>query len=251
MDPKWAVKHIADLMKKSKHTVVFTGAGMSTESGLPDFRSNNGLWDGKDPMVISHIDQLNNNPWIVARFYRDRAREALTHQPNRGHQILAEWETQGKIVGVATQNIDGYHQRALSQNVWELHGGLHLYCNVCKREYPLSHYADSETDDEFWVCPDCDGTIRPNITMFGELLPEDVFAKAKRQFQKAQLCVILGTSCSVYPAASLPFETIANGGQVVIINRTGTEMDRYAEYIINDWDITKSLEAINKLVQEK
>lgn len=258
MSPKWAAQHIADLMKKSKHTIVFTGAGMSTESGIPDFRSNGGLWNGRDPMMISHAKVLKDDPHIVARFYRDRMRDMAAARPNRGHEILAEWEVQGKIWGIATQNIDGYHQRAgmPESKVLELHGNLKLYCSFCDKEYPASQYTDSNDsndEDDFCFCADldedgyaCGGTIRPNVTMFGEDLPQMAFQRALAQHAKADLCIILGSSCSVYPANSLPQHTIGMGGEVVIINKGPTDLDRIASYKIDAIGIGEALEMINK-----
>lgn len=261
MDPKWAAKHIADLIQQSKKTVVFTGAGMSTESGLPDFRSNGGLWDGKDPIKVSHIDRLKDpdDRYDLAMFYRNRITDALAHAPNRGHEILAEWETQGKIWGIATQNIDGYHQRAGNKNVCELHGNLGLRCSFCEKEYPQEVYTKASMRAD-WICQDeadvysepmkCGGFIRPNVVLFGEDLPQKPFHRALQHFSDANLCIILGSSCSVYPANTLPQHTVTNGGQVVIINRTQTDLDYLSSYKINDWSITKALEKINKLIQE-
>jgi NAD-dependent deacetylase len=261
MEPKWAVKHIADLIRQSRKTIVFTGAGMSTESGLPDFRSGGGLWEGKDPMVVAHANTLRDNPHIIARFYRDRIREYGKHLPNRGHQILAEWETQGKIWGIATQNIDGYHSQAGNKNVCELHGNMELYCPLCSADYLPSTYLDSKKDEEFWHCQNheandyslglCKGIIRPNVTLFGEDLPQKPYRRALQHHVEAQLCIILGSSCSVYPANSLPQQTIATGGEVVIINKGATDLDHLASYKISELSITQALEAINKLLVEE
>jgi NAD-dependent deacetylase len=255
MKPEWACKHIADLMKKSRSTVVFSGAGMSTESGLPDFRSNGGLWDGKDPMKVSHVDMLKKEFDTVADFYRQRIQDAQDHKPNRGHIILAEWETQGMLDYIATQNIDQYHTRAGNHRVSELHGNLSTRCTLCEKEYGGQFYLD-HPDNEHLVCTEtwegelCGGMIRPNVVMFGEMLPDAPWQKAKKAFRKADLCIILGTSCSVYPANQLPYETISNGGEVVIINIGDTELDYLASYRIRDWSITKSLEQINKFLKD-
>jgi NAD-dependent deacetylase len=254
MELKWAAKHIADLMRESNHTVVFTGAGISTESGLPDFRSNGGLWDGKDPMKISHVDMMKKDPESLAKFYTQRIKDALAHKPNPAHTILAEWEVQGKIWGIATQNIDGYHQRAGSYNVLELHGNMDLYCSQCKHKYPYKRYLNEEYycdgPDEEYPDEPCGGFIRPNVTMFGELLPDTPYMRGINQFSKAKLCIILGSSCSVHPANSLPQHTIMNGGDVVIVNRDKTELDHLASYIIHDTDLSITLEAINKQLQK-
>jgi NAD-dependent deacetylase len=261
MQPQWAAKHIADLMKASKKTVIFTGAGMSTESGLPDFRSSGGLWEGKDPMVVAHADTLKNDPGTIARFYRDRITEYGKCKPNRGHQILAEWETQGKIWGIATQNIDGFHGQAGNKNVCELHGNMNLYCDTCAITYPTTAYTHPYDEEEFWRCSEisytpengierCFGMIRPNVTLFGEDLPQQPYHRAMQHHASANLCIILGSSCSVYPANSLPRYTIDNGGEVVIINKSDTELDQIASYKISEWSITKSLEQINKFLND-
>jgi NAD-dependent deacetylase len=255
MKPSWAAKHISDLMKKSRSTVVFTGAGMSTESGLPDFRSNGGLWDGKDPMKVSHVDMLTKDFGTIADFYRQRIQDAQDHAPNRGHQILAEWQQQGSIHHIATQNIDQYHTRAGNYNVSELHGNLSTRCSFCNKEYGGQFYLDNP-DNKALICQEsmhgdiCGGSIRPNVVMFGEALPDEPWQKAKRAFKKADLCLILGSSCSVYPANQLPYETIHRGGEIAIINIGDTELDYQASYKISEWNITRSLEQINKFLRD-
>lgn len=259
MDSKWAIKHIADLINRSRNTVIFSGAGISTESGLPDFRSNDGLWAGQDPMVIAHTRTLKSNPSLLVNFYRDRIVDASNCKYNDAHRILAEWETQGKVWGIATQNVDGYHQQAGSQNVMELHGNMGLYCTHCMTPYEHSKYIDG-TGDSIGQCDcreddgngdyeRCSGVVRPNITLFGEDLNVGTFSKARKTFGNAKLCIILGSSCSVYPANSLPQLTINNGGEVVIINKTSTDLDHLASYSISEISITEALIKIDRLIE--
>lgn len=249
IEPKWAAKHIADLLRDSLSTVVFTGAGMSTESGIPDFRSSGGLWDGKDPSQISHVNMIEEDPKGLAEFYTQRILDIQQHKPNRGHEILADWETRGIISRIITQNIDGYHQLAGSASVVELHGHLrHLRCSKCGSSHSLDAYTKPDIDDyQCWdkEFTECDGFIRPNVVLFGEDLPSTEYHRALSACANAKLCVILGSSCSVHPANSLPQHTVANGGQVVIINQSETELDYLASYKIEAWPISKALTAIN------
>lgn len=238
--------NVFELIKQSKKIVVFTGAGMSTESGLPDFRSSGGLWDGKDPMEISHVKMLKQDPKAIIDFYRQRATEALAHKPNRGHQILAEWDTQGIISSIVTQNIDGYHQRAGAHNVIELHGNLNFRSWLGNEEYTSEQFL-AMTEDDYWKTT-YDGNediIRPNVVLFGEDLPQLEWRRALQRHAEADLCLVLGSSLAVYPANSLTEHTVALGGKLVIVTKSETPMDKLSVAKIDKMTITEFLEAAN------
>lgn len=220
-------------LNESNHTVVFTGAGMSTESGLPDFRSaNQGLWNQKDPSKIASTDALNNNVEAFIDFYRTRVQSVKDYKPHKGHQILAEWEKQGPVQSIITQNVDGFHQEAGNQNVAELHGTLtKLHCQSCGKEYNSEEYVNQE-----YYC-ECDGILRPSITLFGEMLPQDAFQFALAESEKADLFIVLGSSLSVTPANQFPLIAKENGARLVIVNRDPTDLNKYADEVIHSREI--------------
>ncbi|MBY7145044.1 NAD-dependent protein deacylase [Virgibacillus sp. NKC19-3] len=220
-------------LNESNYTVIYTGAGMSTESGLPDFRSaGNGLWNKKDPGKIASTTSLNDNVSEFIAFYRERVLGMRDYKPHKGHEILAEWENQGVIQSIITQNVDGFHQRAGSRRVAELHGTLQsLHCQTCGRVYSSEAYVDQE-----YYC-NCGGVLRPSITLFGESLPQDAFQLALRETQKCDLFIVLGSSLSVTPANQFPIIAKENGAKLVIVNRDKTDFDSFADEVINNREI--------------
>ena len=227
--------------KESKYTVVFTGAGMSTESGLPDFRSSqNGLWKKKDPTKIASTKALNENVEEFIEFYRMRVLGVKEFQPHKGHYILAKWEELGLIKSIITQNVDGFHQLAGSQKVAELHGTLQkLYCQSCKKEFSSEEYINQE-----YYC-ECGGILRPAIVLFGETLPQDAFQMAYEESKKADLFIVLGSSLSVSPANQFPLIAKEAGSKLVIVNMEPTEFDFYADEVIHNTPIGELLEQLN------
>ncbi|WP_249869534.1 NAD-dependent protein deacylase [Oceanobacillus saliphilus] len=229
-------------LNEAHYTVVFTGAGMSTESGLPDFRSsNNGLWKKKDPSKIASTDALNNNVKEFTAFYRERVLGVKEYKPHKGHFILAEWEKQGIIQSIITQNVDGFHQLAGSKRVAELHGTLQkLHCQTCGKVFDSKEYIKNE-----YHC-DCGGILRPSIVLFGETLPEDAFQAAFEESQRADLFIVFGSSLSVTPANQFPLIAKENGARLVIVNQEKTGMDLYADYVVNDEKIGDLLEELDR-----
>ena len=215
-------------LDEANYTVIFTGAGMSTESGLPDFRSSNqGLWRQKNPSEIASTDALNNNVNDFTEFYRERVLGVKEYTPHRGHHILAEWEKQGIIQSIITQNVDGFHQLAGNNRVAELHGTLqNLHCQSCGKVYDSNEYIKKE-----YHC-NCGGILRPSIVLFGETLPEEAFHLALSEAQRADLFIVLGSSLSVTPANQFPLIAKENGAKLVIVNQEKTEMDLYADQVM-------------------
>lgn len=243
MDEK--IQELQDMIDSSSSIVFFGGAGVSTESGIPDFRSVNGLYNQQwkyPPETIISRSFFTENPAEFYRFYREKliVRNA---KPNAAHRKLAELEKNGKLTAVVTQNIDGLHQAAGSKNVFELHGStLRNYCIQCNRFYPIDFIADSaKSPDGIPHCTFCGGIVKPDVVLYEESLNETVITGAIGALQKADMLIIGGTSLTVYPAASLI--DYFNGSNLVLINRSTTPDDNRAALVIHD-DIGKVLGAI-------
>lgn len=211
---------------------------MSTESGLPDFRSaNTGMWKQKDPSKIASTEALNSNVDEFIEFYRSRVLTVKDYKPHKGHRILAEWERKGLVSSIITQNVDGFHQAAGSQTVAELHGTLtKVHCQTCEKKYENEAYVN-----ETYNC-ECGGVLRPSITLFGEMLPQDAFQLAQSEAERADLFIVLGSSLSVTPANQFPLIAKDNGARLVIVNREPTEFDRFADEVIHEREIGEVLE---------
>ena len=234
---------IADLIRNSKYTIVYTGAGMSTESGLPDFRSaKTGLWEMEDPALIASTEAMNRDVERFFQFYRERVLGLKDCIPHEGHEILAKWERTGLIKGIITQNVDGFHSEAGSKNVMELHGTLQIvHCQSCGKEYGSDMY---ETKN--FYCS-CGGKLRPSVVLFGEGLPEETFRKAIVESEKADLFIVLGSSLTVTPANQFPLLAKERGAKLVIVNMEPTQFDKYADLVINDRKIGEVLAEVNHL----
>ena len=217
---------------ESSRIVFFGGAGVSTESGIPDFRSVDGLYSQKydyPPEEILSRTFFDRSPEEFYRFYRDKMIYPGA-KPNDCHLALAKLEQEGKLRAVITQNIDGLHQLAGSQNVIELHGStLRNYCMKCRRRYPLE---DVLASAEVPRCEFCGGMVRPDVVLYEESLNEDDIALAIGHIRKADLMIVGGTSLTVYPAAGLV--DYYKGSRLVLINKTPTPYDNYADLTIAD-----------------
>jgi NAD-dependent deacetylase len=220
------------LTDAAERIVFFGGAGVSTESGIPDFRSVDGLYHQKydypPEEILSHTFFMKR-PEEFFRFYRDKMLP-LEAKPNAAHRKLAEWEAAGKMTGVVTQNIDGLHQAAGSKRVFELHGSIHRnYCMKCGKSYPPEYIRDSS--DPVPVCT-CGGRIKPDVVLYEEGLDNDVIAGAVHAIRSADLMIVAGTSLTVYPAAGLL--NYFRGKHLVLINRDATPVDSECELVIRD-----------------
>ena len=225
------VKKLKELIDGTDNIVFFGGAGVSTESGIPDFRSVDGLyhqqWDDPPETILSHT-YYERYPEKFFAFYRAKLL-CEGAKPNPAHLKLAEWEKEGKLKAVITQNIDGLHQAAGSKNVLELHGSIHrCYCMRCGRPYP------AERVNHGTGVPHCDcgGIIRPDIVFYEECLDEDVLSKSIRYIREAEVLIVGGTSLAVYPAAGLL--NYYSGHKLVLINRSATPYDAQADLIIHE-----------------
>ena len=223
------VEQLQQLVNQSRRIVAFTGAGCSTESGVPDFRSVDGLyrqtWKYPPEEILSHEFFLQH-PEEFYRFYR--AKMLFPHaQPNPAHRKLAQLEAAGRLCAVITQNIDGLHQLAGSKRVLELHGSVHRnFCMDCGKPYPL----DAILETEGLPRCSCGGLIKPDVVLYGECLDDRVLDQSIRELERADLLLVGGTSLSVYPAAGLL--RYFRGSHLVLINKTPTDRDRDAQLVI-------------------
>lgn len=216
---------------ESKNIVFFGGAGVSTESGIPDFRSVDGLYNQKfdypPETIISH-SFYQRKPEYFFRFYRERMLP-LGFEPNVTHKVLAKWEEEGRLAAVVTQNIDGLHQKAGSKRVYELHGSvLRNYCTRCHKFYPAEFIRDSGGVPK---C-DCGGTVKPDVVLYEESLDQDTIEKAVSAIYDADLLIVAGTSLTVYPAAGLI--RYYQGNRLVLINRDATAYDDQADLVFHE-----------------
>ena len=230
------IKTLQEYIDNANKIVFFGGAGVSTESGIPDFRSKDGLYNQHDVQFEQYqteyllsCDCLYDKPEVFYEFYRQKM-DTRNIEPNITHYKLAELE-QKKDLWIVTQNIDGLHQKAGSKNVLEIHGTTQsVYCEDCHKQFPYDYIFESK--EAVPKCPECDGVIRPRVTLYGEMLPPE-FGIASYKIMDADLLIVGGTSLSVYPANSLVNRRIFNG-KLVIINMSETEKDDIADLVIHD-----------------
>ena len=219
------------IIDESRRIVFFGGAGVSTESNIPDFRSVDGLYNQKyayPPETILSATFFRRQPEDFYRFYRDKMLP-LEAQPNAAHRFLAELEKAGRLTAVITQNIDGLHQKAGSKNVLELHGSIHRNrCRKCARFFPPEFIRDC---DGIPKC-DCGGVVKPEVVLYEEGLDEDVIASSVHHIRQADTLIVAGTSLTVYPAAGLV--RYFRGKHIVLINRDATQLDNSADLVIRD-----------------
>ena len=225
------IDRLRDMIAESGYIVFFGGAGVSTESGIPDFRSVDGLYNQRykyPPEEILSGSFFRRHPEEFYEFYRDKLVVGEV-KPNRAHLRLAELEKEGKLKAVVTQNIDGLHQAAGSKRVFELHGTIHrFYCVSCGKEMP-----ESEVNGSHGVplCA-CGGVVRPDVVLYEEQLNEHVLSESVRYISNADMLIVGGTSLNVYPAAGLI--NYYKGKKLVLINKQPTPYDRYANLVINE-----------------
>lgn len=223
------INRMKEITDASDNIVFFGGAGVSTESGIPDFRSVDGLYHQKydypPETILSHTFYRRNTEEFF-RFYRDKMLY-LDAEPNAAHRKLAEWEKQGKLKAVITQNIDGLHQKAGSRNVLELHGSvLRNYCERCHKFYGVDHVPEAENVP---LC-ECGGIIKPDVVLYEEGLNQDVLNRAVSAIAAADVLIIGGTSLAVYPAAGLI--DYYRGNKLIVVNRTPTSRDAEADLVV-------------------
>ncbi len=228
-----SVAAAVDLLRAARCPWAFTGAGVSTASGLPDFRSPGGLWAEIDPMAVASRSAFERRPETFYTFYRQRLEVLARAEPNSAHAALAALERSGRLRGVITQNVDGLHQAAGSSVVIELHGNLReAVCVVCATIRPIAVIRAALDTGTMPRCPDCGGMFKPNVVLFEDLLPMQPWLAAERAARASDVMLVVGSSLQVFPAASLPDETLDAGGRLIIVNREPTPFDGRAAVVI-------------------
>jgi NAD-dependent deacetylase len=221
---------LAELIRANQPCLVLTGAGVSTESGIPDFRSADGIWARYDPMEYATIDAFRRDPAKVWDFYGKRLGVLLDARPNAAHIALAELEQRGWVQAIVTQNIDRLHERAGSRDVIEVHGSIRTSsCLSCGTRVPFD---DVVARLPVPACERCGAVLKPDVVMFGELLPAQAMDRATELARGAGLLLAVGSSLEVWPVAGLPGETIAGGGALAILNRDPTPWDADAALVV-------------------
>jgi len=222
---------LAELVRSAQPCVALTGAGVSTESGVPDFRSAGGVWSRYDPMEVASIDGFRRDPERVWEFYGRRLGVLARVEPNPAHRVLAALEAEGLVDAVITQNVDGLHTRAGSRDVVEVHGSLDsASCPDCGRTEARERVAQLLPVPH---CKACGAVLKPDVVMFGELLPAAALERAVELAGTAALLLVVGSSLQVWPVAGLPRETLHGGGRLAIVNREPTGYDRHAALIVH------------------
>ena len=236
---------LAELIRGSERVVALTGAGISVPSGIPDFRTpGKGLWEKVDPMEVAHIDAFHRDTRRFWQFYRPRFSELGAKLPNRAHEVLAELEHRELLEAVITQNIDRLHVKAGSERVVEVHGSIATSnCTTCTTSYALENVGELFDDDGVATCACCMGKVKPDVVLFGEMLPESAIAAAQELCENADLLLCIGTSLEVYPVAGLPELTLANGGDIAIVTQGPTPYDDAARLKLNG-DVVVELGAV-------
>ncbi len=246
------IKQAADLLRSSKYAIALTGAGISTPSGIPDFRtSNQGLWQQVDPFEVASLTAFKIRPERFYDWVRPLTEKILEAKPNPAHIAMAQLQKAGLLKEIITQNIDSLHQRAGSEIVHEVHGSLDtLTCGSCFTKYNGADFMDSFIHaHQIPTCPQCNHILKPDVILMEEQLPIQIWQAATKAAKKCDLMLVAGSSLEVVPAANLPMTALSNGAQLIIINHTPTYVDERATVIINQ-DVAEALPLIaNELTQ--
>jgi NAD-dependent deacetylase len=232
-------RHLIELLEHSRHTVAFTGAGVSTLSGIPDFRGNQGLyrtqWNGMDVEDVLSTEWFERDPSLFYGWATEFVFTLDAIRPSIVHHVLAKMESKGYLEAIYTQNIDMLHQKAGSRAVWELHGSpLLSTCRGCGKTYQYDYCAPLVRAHQVPTCPQCSGILKPNIVFYGDPLDGVLLDQAYRDMARSDVLLVLGSSLTVQPAASLPMATYYHGGRMVIVNAQSTPLDRHARIKLDD-----------------
>ncbi len=236
---------LAELISGSRRTVALTGAGISVPSGIPDFRSpGTGIWENVDPMEVAHIDAFHRDTPRFWSFYRPRFEKLGDKQPNEAHRVLAELERRGLVEAVITQNIDRLHAKAGTRELIEVHGSIaSSSCTTCATSWALEEVEALFDEDGVATCTACMGKVKPDVVLFGELLPEAAMNRARELAEAADLMICVGSSLEVYPVAGLPALTLDAGGKLAIVTQGPTPYDGDAKVRLQG-DVVVELSAV-------
>lgn len=229
------IEQAGKLLQQSRHTIALTGAGISTPSGIPDFRSpHSGLWEHADPVEVASIYAFRHRPQAFYNWIHPLTQLVLQAQPNAAHLALAWLEAYGPVKGIITQNIDMLHTKAGSRTVYEVHGHLReATCLGCKSVYPTDTILpEFVASGEMPRCVGCGQVLKPNVILFGELLPTDVLRRAQLQARACDVMMVVGSSLEVAPAGDLPLLAKESGASLIIVNLSETHLDSIADVVI-------------------
>jgi NAD-dependent deacetylase len=245
-----AIEFAADLFCQAERAVVLTGAGISTPSGIPDFRSEgSGLWSRDEPMEVASLNTFRTAPERFYAWFRPLARQIFNASPNPAHTALAELEKAGRIRMILTQNIDILHQKAGAQRVVEMHGTLAtLSCTQCYHQVKSDTFLEAFIEkNEIPHCPQCKAVLKPDVILFGEQLPQKAWLEAQREARQCDLMLVAGSSLEVLPVAGLPMQALDRGAHLVIVNNSPTYLNVRADIVILE-DVAQILPAIAERV---
>lgn len=244
------IEEAAALLRSAQKVVALTGAGISTPSGVPDFRSDTGIWQNHNPFDIAALTAFRRDPQRFYRWFRPLLERMIAAQPNPAHQALARLEQSGRLHALVTQNIDGLHQRAGSREVYELHGNIRgATCLECEQQIPGERVVAKARRGAALHCS-CGGAYKPDIVLFEELLPRGLVWLAQRAFDTADLVIIAGTSLEVAPVCDMPLAALRRGAKLIIINQGETYLDEQADVVLRA-DVVHALPAIVEQLQDK
>ena len=246
------IKKLAKLILDSRNIVALTGAGMSTESGIADFRSpGTGLWEKVDPYEYASIDSYIAHPTKNLEFMLETGKAIFSARPNKGHKALTKLQKVGKLKGVLTQNIDRLHHKAKTKNIVEFHGNvMEAKCLQCGEVFPITNMVNQVLQGRSPSCNVCKGMLKPNAIFFGEPLESQVLQAADEIIAGCNLLIVLGSSLVVYPVAFYPQKALSLGAKIAIINIQETDMDSLAEVVIHE-KIGDIFPKIVSIVEEK
>jgi NAD-dependent deacetylase len=245
-----AIEDAAELVRKAKRAVVLTGAGISTPSGIPDFRSEGtGLWSRDEPLEVASLMSFRTAPERFFEWFRPLAGQIFYAKANAAHLALAELEEAGRVQTIITQNIDALHQKAGSKCVVETHGTMRtLTCTNCYQKYDSELYLKTFIVEGLVpTCSSCHGILKPDVILFGEQLPHAAWVTAQRAVRQCDLMLVAGSSLEVLPVAGLPMQALDRGAHLIVVNNTPTYVNVRADVVIMD-DVASTLPEIAKRV---
>ncbi len=249
-DEKVAAKEFTTLLKLTDNICIITGAGISTSSGIPDFRGEEGIYTKSDKNVFD-LNHFKKNPKLFYEFAKDFLNILKESQPNSAHILIKKLEDMGKVKAVITQNIDGLHRKAGSKNLYEVHGTFENFqCLNCKKAYKLNDIFNTIKNGEVPLCKECGGILKPDVVFFGERIDANLINQIKNIASQSEYCIVIGSSLIIHPVASIPEYTLNNDGRLIIINRGETPYDEYA-YKKFDVDIEEFSKAVLKNIKKK
>lgn len=250
MHDQIAIESAAELLMQARRVLVLTGAGISTSSGIPDFRSEGtGLWSRDEPLEVASLNTFRTTPEKFYGWFRPLARQIYEAGPNPAHLALAELQKAGRIHVIVTQNIDGLHQKAGAENILEIHGTLAtLSCTQCYARVASNEYVELFIENgRLPHCPRCKALLKPDVILFGEQLPQATWRQAQQEARQCDLLLVAGSSLEVLPIAGLPMQALEAGAHLIIINNSPTYLNARADVVIPQ-DVATVLPAIAQRV---